>query len=494
MSCSLREIWKIGNIFLLTIFFVLTCGNICVGADYNNTQNNKFSFLNSIRDKFSFSGIVESRFGRQIKYDDFEDKKYAFPLVRTTLKYDLTPKEQGFVFAKKKSYIKFSLQWSLLYSDDSDVQRDEDFGLYEGYLVLNRGPVRLRIGKQIIRWGKTDQISPVDNLNSQDMRLFIIPSYEDRKIPNWMADVEFFKKNVRLEAVIIPFVEPNEVYFFDRNYSVFKQLKKSSAYYLDKYPMLPAQRIYLKNYVDSLETNKDIPDKTLENFQGGVRIGFSFENLDVAVSYLNNFDPNPYIKYFPVSGIRIKEDFSGENVLTQLPFLKIENKDVEATYIRRNIYGVEFEGGVGDFGIRGELAYFDKTVFLTESLTSIQRSNLWYVLGIDYTGEDDLYLNVQLSHSHIFNYTDPILYFKEDNVSILGELSKGFFAGDWKLGIKSSYFLSDFSYFINPYIVCKRIPNLDIELGSFVYGGDRDTLLGQYDPMDEIYIKLKYYF
>ncbi len=147
----------------------------------------------------------------------------------------------------------------------------------------------------------------------------------------------------------------------------------------------------------------------------------------MAFSYLNNFDQSPYIKYFPVSGLRIKEDFSGENLLSQLPLLKMEEKDIRATYIRRNIFGFEFEGGAGDFGIRGEAAYFDKTGYLTETLTSIHRESLWYVVGIDYNGENDLYLNVQFSHNHIFNYKDEILYFKEDNVSLLGELSKGFF-------------------------------------------------------------------
>lgn len=493
MSYLQKEIWKIGNFFLIFIIFFIY-GRTCIGSGFPKIKDNKYSFFKEIKNKLSLTGIIESRMGRQIEDNDFEYKKYAFPLVRTTLKYDLIPKDQGFVFTKKESYLKFSLQWSLLYSEDSDVQRDEDFGLYEGFLVLNRGPVRVRIGKQIIRWGKTDQVSPVDNLNSQDLRQFIILPYEDRKIPNWMADVEFFKKNVRFEAVIIPFVEPNEVYFFDRNYSVFKELKKSSAYYLDKFPLPPQVREYLQNYVDNLNIQKDIPSKKIENFQGGVRIGFSLENLDFAVSYLNNFDPNPYIKYFPVSGLKIKEDFSGDNFLSQLPYLRMENKDVEVMYVRRNIYGVEFEGGIGDFGIRGEMAYFDKTVFLTETLTSIHRPNLWYVLGIDYTGEEGLYLNVQLSHSYIFNYTNSILYFKEDNVSILGELSKEFYSGDWKLGIKSSYFLSDYSYFINPYIVYKGISNFDIEFGEFIYGGDLDTLFGQYDQRDEIYVKLKYYF
>lgn len=489
MNFLQRGIWKIGKICLLTLVLFLLFRISC----FANTQDNK-SLAYVLKDKISISGIIESRFGNQFDYDEFEDKRYAYPIVRTTIKYDLSPKHQGYLFSKKKSYLKLSFEWNLLYKENKDDIRDENFGLYEGYLVLNKGPFRIRLGKQIIRWGKTDEISPVDNVNSQDLRLFIIPPYEDRKIPNWLLDVEFFKKNVRIEGVFIPFVEPNEVYYFDSNFAVFKQLKSSSLYYLNNYPLTPMQRDYLKNAINNLEVDKEIPSKSINNIQGGARIGVTFNRFDLALSYLNNFDLNPHIKFFPVSGIKIKEDFSGANIISRLPFLNIEKRDIQATFIRRNIFGAEFEGGFKDFGIRGEAAYFDKTSYLTETLTSIHRESLWYVVGVDYNGENDLYINAQFSHNHIFDYKDEILYFKEDNVSLLGELSKGFFAGNWKVGIKSSYFISDYSYFINPYIECKRIPNFHIEIGTIFFGGDRDTLLGQYDLLDQFYIKLKYYF
>ncbi len=54
--------------------------------------------------------------------------------------------------------------------------------------------------------------------------------------------------------------------FFDRNFSVFKQLKMSSKYYLDRYPLNPVMTAYLKNYVNNLQVDKDIPSKSLKKY------------------------------------------------------------------------------------------------------------------------------------------------------------------------------------------------------------------------------------
>ncbi len=460
-----------------------------ISQKQGNVKNN-YPIFNSFFKKMRFSGKIENRAANQLNYNKFEDKRYINTKIRAKIKYDLSGSAHGWVPPSKRSYGIMSWDWDFLYIEDTKDERDVDFGLHEGYLVINKGPFRIRVGKQVIRWGKTDQISPVDNLNSQDLRLFILPPYEERKIPNWMGDIEFFKNNFRLEGVVIPFVEPNDVYFFDRNFAVFKQLKNSSSYFIDKYK-LPA---YLKNYINNLQVDKRIPAKSLENVQGGGRIGFSTDSFDMSISYLNGFDPNPYIKSFPVKGIKVKEDFSGSNLIEQLPFIQMTNGNIEASYIRRNIYGIEFEGTFDEFGVRGEAAFFDKNGFLTQSLVSVHKQMLWYVLGMDYNGDNDLYLNVELSHNHIFHYEDDLLYFKEDNISLLAEVSKGFMEGDWKIGVKYSYFLSDYSYYINPYFVCKKVSNLDLEIGVIGFGGDKDTLMGQYDLADEVYFVVKLYF
>ena len=79
-----------------------------------------------------------------------------------------------------------------LYFGSEDETDEYDLNLHEAKYQYFTNRFDLSIGKQIIRWGKTDQISPVDTLNPQDLREFVIPEYEERKIPVWMADLKLF--------------------------------------------------------------------------------------------------------------------------------------------------------------------------------------------------------------------------------------------------------------------------------------------------------------
>ena len=52
--------------------------------------------------------------------------------------------------------------------------------LREGYVNFSHGAADFRIGKQIIVWGRADQINPTDNLTPRDNTLFIAESDDQR--------------------------------------------------------------------------------------------------------------------------------------------------------------------------------------------------------------------------------------------------------------------------------------------------------------------------
>ena len=51
----------------------------------------------------------------------------------------------------------------------------------EAYLDLSHGPLDLRIGKQIIAWGRADRINPTDNLTPRDYTL-LVPDDDDQRL------------------------------------------------------------------------------------------------------------------------------------------------------------------------------------------------------------------------------------------------------------------------------------------------------------------------
>jgi hypothetical protein len=63
-------------------------------------------------------------------------------------------------------------------------------GLREGYIQYNRGGFDLRVGKQIVPWGKSDAINPTDFLTAKDYRVFN-PDDEVRRLGSWSLLASF---------------------------------------------------------------------------------------------------------------------------------------------------------------------------------------------------------------------------------------------------------------------------------------------------------------
>jgi len=382
----------------------------------------------------------------------------------------------------------------LLASVDSDYlwfgptsrTHDYDLHLFEGYVSWSPGPYYMVLGKQIVRWGKTDQISPVDNLNPQDLRQFIIPDYEDRKIPVLMARVGVRSDVLDVEGVYIPFFEAARIDYFGTDWAVYRHLKQDAL----RSGLDPS----FKSYINTRYVDEDEPKRSFNNGEWGARVSRTLGQLDLALSFLYTWEDLPYYSSFPIKNIHVAESPSFEDVRQTLSRAIPKDEPIHVTYKRSRIVGLEFETTAGPFGLRGEGAYFDKQSFLADTLTSLRSPVVHYVLGADYSGPSDLYLNLQFSHQMILDYDPSILYFKRHNVSLLGEVRKGFWGDNLEADLKYSVFLSDGSYYLCPSIIFKYITDLEISLGYNLLEGDPDTLLGHYDANDQVYLTLKYYF
>lgn len=380
-----------------------------------------------------------------------------------------------------------SVEWDYLWFGPYNDEEDYDLDLFEGYFYWSRKPVDLRVGRQIVRWGKTDQISPVDNLNSQDLREFIIPDFEDRKIPNWMVRGRLFSDFLTLEGVYIPFFEPSRIDYFGTDWAVYQHLKEDVQ---DSDLLTTA----FKEYIKGRYVNENTPPKTFENGDWGIRLLRTISDWDLGLSYLYSWEDLPYYKSFPIKNLILDGSTSSDSLVSALAGTTNANEEIEVEYRRQHIAGFEFETTVKDFGFRGEAAYFDKQSFLTNNLTSTRKIVYHYILGVDYSGENDWYINIQFSHQILKNYDSTILYFNRNNPSLCGEISKEFWEGYFEAELKYNFALNQNSFYLSPSIICSYIPNLDITLGLNIFEGDSDTLMGLYDANDQVYIDFKYHF
>jgi hypothetical protein len=117
-----------------------------------------------------------------------------------------------------------------------------------------------------------------------------------------------------------------------------------------------------------------------------------------------------------------------------------------------------------------------------------------YIVGADYNGPSNLYVNFQFSQSVIQDYDKTILSFTKLTNEFNGTISKELFANNLKAALRYFYNITRASYYYNPYIVVQYWPNINIELGVDLIGGPRDTPVGFFRDNDQVYINLKVFF
>ncbi len=379
-----------------------------------------------------------------------------------------------------------AVEWDGIDYDNRQAGTSSELKLYEGFFRLNGAYWDWSVGKQRVRWGKSDQLSPLDTINPDDMRQFITLDLEDRKIPSWLTQARLHGSRFTLEAIVSPWFEESEMDYFDSDWALYRNLRQNIL----SNSQLPQA---IRDYAASLGVNKKKPSKSLSNISGALRLHWHTDRADFAVSYRYGWETLPTIDSFPVKNIV----FNGDPDSDPAEFLQsatLTSERVKASFKRQQIYGFEWETVLDQIGFRGELAYIDQVAFLTSDLTSTGKKVAHLVAGIDYTSVTQWYFNLQTSWHHIFGYNREILYFEKDNISLLGEVRKTLWRGNLEVATAYNVTLTDGSSYLQPAVTLKRITNTDIEVGAMIFSGDGDTLLGSYDEADQIYAQIRVSF
>ncbi len=405
--------------------------------------------------EFELSGFLLAKAAQELVEDGHPEQARSF---RNTVRVEgkwLPPLAANEARDASGTYLLASAQSDYLSFGPDPSDDDHDLDLFEAYAHHAAPGWELRAGRQIVRWGKTDQISPVDNLNPQDMREFFIPDLEERKIPNWMARARAFPGDagplgaIALEAVFIPFFRENE---YDWTGTTWALLGVEDT---------------------GLRIDEDEPGKGLDDSDYGLRAAATVAGWDLSVSWLRATEKTPRLRLDPFNP---------------------KGPTLQADYGRQNIFGFEFETTLDTFGFRGEAAYADRQSLNTEDFDPASSPVSYWVVGLDYIGEADWYANVQLSHQHLFEYDEDTVFLRRDNFYLNGELNREFWRGNLMLKLRYAVDLHDGGSFLTPEAILTSLRNLEISLGTNLFFGPRDSLFGRYRDNDQAFLQATYRF
>jgi hypothetical protein len=228
-------------------------------------------------------------------------------------------------------------QWGSAFAEtrlrygQQDDERDLFIDLREAYVNLYAGPLDLRLGKQIVVWGRADGFNPTNNTTPTDFRVRS-PVEDDRRVGNMGARAFLNFSPVRLEGVWMPLYAPLEFPAFQ-----------------------------LPDRVRLVEPN--FPTTELQDGLGAARAHLELPAFEMSVSYLYGHALLP--------GLSLEGFSVGEGAEVR----------IQRTAYRHQVLGADFSSAIGDlFAVRAEVAY--KKPY-SEADLATPKPELYYVLGLD---------------------------------------------------------------------------------------------------------------
>lgn len=361
-----------------------------------------------------------------------------------------------------------------MYSNENhgNWEMDSDLRFHETYVNLLFAAGNLRVGNQIVRWGKTDGFSPLDNTNPEDFRAGIAGRREERKLPIPMVNIEYDLFRTTFQGIYIPGFFKSDLDIVGNDWSPFGHLSPTMS---------------------TFSYQQEEHNQLFDNPEYGVRASTTLGGMDFSLSYLNAKRDTPV-----VGTLSVPPGFPGVSekgsIRDLVQFGVATNQAIPLRYPRQNIFGLEFETTYSNFGIRGDIAYFDKNNYLNNQLLAVKKPVIHYVLGADYLSATDFYINLQFSHSMILDFEEELLYQEEHTKAIIATVSQILFNGDLQLELRSYYDLSGDAAMYNPRVIIKKWDNLTFETGAELFFGKPYTIFGMFEDNDQLYGEVSYSF
>lgn len=221
--------------------------------------------------------------------------------------------------------------------------------LIEGFVAVRLAKLELRLGKQIVVWGRADGINPTDNLTPRDFAV-MLPFEDDQRLGTPAARFDYY-------------------------------LSESHTLTLFTTPWFQPGKLPLPGFLSAIPRVE--PPRRFSRSEVGVRLNRVGEGFDWSVSFYHGYNLLP--------SFRVPD--GGRRTPTQ-------------RFDEINVFGADFARNFGRFGLRGEAAYIDTPD--RRGVDPIARTPQFYwVMGVDRTYFDNLNVNVQFFQRQVVHYRTP---------------------------------------------------------------------------------------
>lgn len=365
-----------------------------------------------------------------------EETDYQLATLQSKATFVLGSAVRGAALAR------FSGQWHPSSKSDTD--------LVYAYLDIGLPAIDVRIGKQILAWGKTDALNPTDVVTPRDYTI-LLPFDEDERSGVWGISTTYFVTDTIFAKLFLsPNFEPSTLSFVSNDEQLFQ-----------------------------------FDEGTDKRKQFGLRFGASTEDIDISVSA-----------------------YRGPSLLgqaEQIDVLPTGEQRIILRYPDIRMLGFDLAKNVGKYGVRIEGSVVQPDEEGTGAGNTMQPYH-YVVMGVDRTLYGDFNINFQfyirenkLEHAVTPSTASYIngLIFAQNHRTTNGITLR--LANQWKNQTVSAeifvqHYLSDGSTYLHPMVSYAVTDDIKWTLGAAWYIGDGGTLFGVMEKNNNIFSELRFSF
>lgn len=395
-----------------------------------------------------FSGYARSYIG--VQTNDSLD----FAIIQNTL--DLTVE-------KKVGNVGFMANTTIYQYPDSEL----DFDLREVYMDIFFDNMDLRLGRQMIIWGKADGVFITDIISPKDLSEFLLRDFDEIRTGVTSLKANYYLADNTFEFVWIPQFTPT--------------ILPDESSIWSRYPsfLLPITTDYSKQDVRSKLENS-------EAFFKFSRIS-SLIDFEIMIGTMWDDDPTMYIS-------PITEQGNPQPIgLTLTP-----------QHNRLKLGGGSFSTEIKGIVFRGEGAFYTGKQFSALNdmglpIDLMEKDYLHYLVGTDFNIGETRF-STQFVQRAIMDYEDTIIQEEKDNM-VTFLINRTFLRETLTLQLFAYAGLTYKDALIRPTIAYDFADGFELLAGAnLFYRNDNLTkpnineMFGYYDENDMVYLKVKYSF
>ena len=273
--------------------------------------------------------------------------------LQVEMRTKLSTSWQALISASGYYDFAYSLQGRDEFTDAVLDDYEKDIELEDTYIQGSiTDDLDAKLGRQIVVWGKSDNVRVTDVLNPLDLREPGITDIEDLRLPVTMVRLDYYFKAWSLTALVIPEIRFN----------------KNPAFGHDFFPgtqPLPAE---------------DIPEDGFENAEYAVAVNGVLRGWDIAFYWADIYDDRAHVA--PISA-------------GPPPRFELEHARIKMLGSAVNI-------ALGNWLLKSELAWFDGLEFTNTADEEFSRLDT--MVGLEYSGFQETTISLETVLRHLRDF------------------------------------------------------------------------------------------